>query len=167
VLDKNFQEQLMRLALVALAGLALAAAPASALTVEATVSSEFQTKLEDDIGVREAKYLTESLTRKVETALARAGVNVDRVVLTIHDAKPNRPTMEQVSNKPGLDPSRSISVGGARVTGVAYDASGAEIGRLDYDWYETDLTSAFGSATWTDARWTFDRFARRFADKLG
>ena len=157
----------MRLALVALAGLALAAAPASALTVETTISPEFQTKLEDDIGVREAKYLTESLTRKVEAALARAGVNVDRVVLTLHDAKPNRPTMEQVSNKPGLDPSRSISIGGARVTGVAYDASGAEVGRLDYDWYETDLNSAVGSATWSDARWTFDRFARRFADKLG
>lgn len=157
----------MRLALVALAGLALAAAPASALTVETTISPEFQTKLEDDIGVREAKYLTESLTKKVEAALARAGVNVDRVVLTLHDAKPNRPTMEQVSNKPGLDPSRSISIGGARVTGVAYDASGAEVARLDYDWYETDLNSAVGSATWSDARWTFDRFARRFADKLG
>ena len=156
----------MRIALVALAGLALAATPASALTVETTMSPEFQTKLEDDIGVREAKYLSESLTKKVEAAFARTEVDVDRVVLTIHDAKPNRPTLEQISNKPGLDPSRSISVGGAHVTGIAYDASGAEIGRLDYDWYETDLTSAFGSATWTDARWTFDRFARRFADKL-
>jgi hypothetical protein len=54
----------MRFALVALAGLALAAAPASALTVEAKVSPEFQTKLEDDYGVREAKILTDSLTGK-------------------------------------------------------------------------------------------------------
>jgi hypothetical protein len=50
--------------------------------------------------------------------------------------------------------------------GIAYSASGAEIGRLDYDWYETDITQALGSTTWTDARWTFDRFARRFAEQL-
>jgi hypothetical protein len=156
----------MRFALVALAGLALSAAPASALTVEAKVSDAFQIRLEEDIGVREARFLTDSLTKKVEAAFARAGVNVDRVVLTIHDAKPNRPTLEQVSNTPGLDPMRSISVGGAHVVGIAYNAAGAEIGRLDYDWYETDITSSAGSTTWTDARWTFDRFARRFADKL-
>jgi hypothetical protein len=156
----------MRHALVALAGLVLSAAPASALTVEARISEDFQVRLEEDIGVREAKYLTEALTKKVEGAFVRAGINVDRVVLTIHDAKPNRPTLEQVSNTPGLDPTRSISVGGAHVTGIAYDASGAEVGRLDYDWYETDLASAEGSTTWTDARWTFDRFARRFAEEL-
>lgn len=157
----------MRLALAALAGLALAAAaPASALTVEAKVSPEFQTKLEKDYGVREARVLTETLTSKVETTFARQGVNADRVVVTIEDAKPNRPTMEQVSDKPGLDPMRSVSIGGARVSGLAYDASGAQIGAFEYDWYETDLSNVIAATTWSDARTTFDRFARRFADKL-
>jgi hypothetical protein len=156
----------MRFALVALAGLALAAAPASALTVEAKVSPEFQMKLEDDYGVREAKILTESLVSKVEGAFTRQGVRADRVVVTIEDAKPNRPTMQQISDTPGLDPMRSISIGGARITGTAYDASGTAIGTLEYDWYETDLTNAVASTTWSDARWSFDRFARRFADRL-
>ncbi len=157
----------MRLALAAIAGLVLAAAaPASALTVEAKVSPEFQTKLEEDYGVREAAILTEALTSKVEAAFARQGVKADRVVVTIEDAKPNRPTWEQVADKPGLDPMRSVSIGGARVSGIAYDASGAQIGTLDYDWYETDLSNVIAAATWSDARWTFDRFARRFADKL-
>ncbi len=157
----------MRFALAALAGLALvAAAPASALTVEAKISPEFQTKLEKDYGAREARILTEALVSKIETTFARQGVRADRVVVTIEDAKPNRPTMQQISDTPGLDPMRSISVGGARVTGTAYDATGASIGMLEYDWYETDLSSAIGSTTWTDARWSFDRFARRFADRL-
>ena len=116
----------MRFALVALAGLALAAAaPASALTVEAKISPEFQTKLEEDYGVREAKILIAVLTSKVEATFASKGVKADRVVVTIEDAKPNRPTLQQVSDTPGLDPMRSISVGGARVTGIAYDASGS------------------------------------------
>lgn len=156
----------MRFALVALAGLVLAAAPASALTVEAKVSPEFQTKLEDDYGVREARILVDSLTSKTEAIFARQGVRAERVVLTIEDAKPNRPTMQQVSDTPGLDPMRSISVGGARITGTAYDAAGTAIGTLQYDWYETDLTNVIAATTWSDARSSFDRFARRFADRL-
>lgn len=157
----------MRLAFAALAGLALAAAaPASALTVEAKVSPEFQIMLEKDYGVREAATLTEALVSKVEATFARQGVTADRVVVTIEDAKPNRPTWQQVSAKPGLDPMRSVSIGGARVSGVAYDASGTQIGELDYDWYESDLSNVIAATTWSDARWTFDRFARRFADKL-
>ena len=36
-----------------------------------------------------------------------------RIELTITDLKPNRPTMQQTAAKPGLDPLRSISIGGA------------------------------------------------------
>jgi len=153
------------LATSALLAMALAM-PAAALTVEAKVSPEFQKKLDDDFGAREARVLTESLTQKVNSIFTSRGINAERVVVTIEDAKPNRPTMEQVSNKPGLDSMRSISIGGARVKGVAYDASGQEIGTLDYDWYETDLRNTLASTTWTDARTAFDRFSRKFADKL-
>lgn len=158
----------MRITTVAISAIAslLMALPASALTVEARVSTEFQKKLDEDIGVRESKVLTDLLTRKIEKTFKDKGVTADRVVVTIEDARPNRPTMEQVSNKPGLDPMRSISIGGAHVTGKAYDASGKEIGTIDYDWYETNLDNVVGATTWTDARTTFDRFARRFADKL-
>ena len=149
----------------AVAAMALAM-PAAALTVEAKVSPAFQKKLDDDIGVREANVLTDTLTRKVNDIFTSRGIQADRVVVTIEDAKPNLPTMEQVSNKPGLDMMRSISIGGARVVGVAYDASGRELGTLDYDWYETDLANTIGSTTWADARTAFDRFSRRFADKL-
>lgn len=159
----------MRFALAALAGIAVSAlAPAaSALTVETKISPEFQAKLEKDYGVREANILADALAAKVEARFAKTGAKADRVVVTIHDAKPNRPTFHQISEKPGLDPIRSISIGGARVSGIAYDASGSELGSLEYDWYETDITQVLGNATWSDARWSFDRFARRFAAKLG
>jgi hypothetical protein len=156
----------MRSALVALAGFALAALPASALTVETKTSPEFEEKLTEDYGVRERAILSEALAKKVEHSFTRAGVQADRVVVTIHDAKPNRPTFYQVSDKPGLDPLRSISIGGAKVTGVAYDASGKEIGSLEYDWYESDLSNVIAAGTWQDARWVFTRFADRFAKKL-
>jgi hypothetical protein len=158
----------MRIATVAISALAglLMASPAMALTVEAKVSTEFQKKLTDDIGVRESKVLTDSLTSKVTRIFEQKGVKAERVVVTIEDARPNRPTMEQVSNKPGLDPIRSISLGGAHVTGIAYDAAGAQIGTIDYDWYESDLTNVIAATTWSDARETFDRFARKFAEKL-
>ncbi len=158
----------MRIATIAISAIAglLMASPALALTVEAKVSTTFQKKLEDDIGVRESAVLTGMLSKKVERAFAAKGVKADRVVVTIEDARPNRPTMEQVSSKPGLDPIRSISLGGARITGIAYDASGREIGTFDYNWYETDLNNVIAATTWTDARTSFDRFAHRFADKL-
>lgn len=153
------------LAATALASLAMTL-PASALTVDAKVSPEFQKKLDDDIGAREAATLTEAVTRKVTDVFTARGIQADRVVVTIEDARPNRPTFQQASDKPGLDVMRSISIGGAKVSGVAFDASGRELGRLDYNWYENDLSNVIGSATWTDARTTFARFANRFADKL-
>jgi hypothetical protein len=157
----------MRSTLVILAALALiGAAPASALTVETAISPEFQKKLEKDFGVREGPILTEALASRVESAFARKGITADRVVVTLEDAKPNRPTFHQISARPGLDPFRSISLGGAHISGVAYDASGKEIGAADLDWYESDLSNVIGYTTWSDARSTFDRFARRFADKL-
>ena len=157
----------MRLAaLIAIAGVALAGLPASALTVEAKISPEFQKKLDDDYGQREAKILTDALVAKLERELGK-NAKVERVVVTIEDAKPNRPTMEQVRDKPGLDAIRSISLGGARVAGIAYSASGQEVARLDYDWYETTLANVQGASTWSDARYSFDRFATKLADKVG
>ena len=117
--------------------------------------------------MREGEILSDALTRKIERNFARRGVNADHVVVTIEDAAPNRPTFGQVSKKPGLDPIRSISIGGAKLSGSAFDASGKEIGALSYDWYESDISQVIGYATWTDAEQTFDRFASRLAKKVG
>src|SRR5690349_13650589 len=134
----RFQERFMRLvSLAAIAALAFTAAlPASALTVETKFSADFQKKLDKEYGAREAKTLTDTLVRKIEAAFAKQGVKADKVVVTIEDARPNRPTIQQVADKPGLDAIRSISLGGAELTGIAYDASGKELGQLNHQWYE-------------------------------
>ena len=158
----------MRLALVAVAGFfALSALPAFAVTVETKFSPAFQKKLDKDLGVREGEILSDALTRRIEKSFAKQGVKADHVVVTIDDAAPNRPTLGQVSNKMGLDPIRSISIGGAKLSGSAYDASGKEIGALSYDWYETDISQVIGYTTWTDAEQTFGRFAAKLAKKIG
>ena len=158
----------MRIAALAASAFAavLMASPALALTVETKMSTAFQEKLDDDIGVREARVLSDALTQKLTRVFTEQGVQAERIVVTIEDARPNRPTMEQVSQKPGLDSMRSISLGGAKLSGIAYNAAGQEIGRFDYRWYETDLSNVVAATTWSDARSTFDKFARRFADKL-
>ncbi len=157
----------MRYALVALAGLAAALAPAaSAVTVQVAMSEKFQEKLTDDYGVRETEILQENLTRKIERAFEKTGVKAERVVITIEDARPNRPTFQQLSDKIGLDPIRSFGTGGAKLMGVAFDAAGNEIGRQEYDWYETDISQSYGVSTWHDASYAFGRFATKLAGKL-
>ncbi len=156
---------MLRKLLIAGAALALVA-PASAVTVEVTQSEAFQEKLADDYGEREASVLAESLQHKIERAFERAGVNAERVSVVIEDAKPNRPTFQQLSDRIGLDGMRSISIGGATVRGTAYDASGATLGEMEYDWYETDISQSVGASTWHDAKWVFDRFARKFARSI-
>lgn len=153
------------LAAAALAGIMMAS-PALAVTVETRMSTDFQEKLKKELGLREANVLSDILTKKITDAFEAKGVDADKVVVTLEDAKPNRPTFQQVSAKPGLDPIRSISLGGAELSGIAYDAAGNEIGRLEYRWYESDLGNVIGVGTWSDARSTFSKFANRFADKL-
>ena len=157
----------MKLRSLALAaGLTLLALPASAQQIDITASEDFQTKITEDYGDREAEYLRSSLNKAVEDAFAQKGVSPDHVVLTIEDAKPTHPTLKQASDKPGLDMFRSVSLGGAKVTGVAYDANDAEIGRLEYKWYESDLRYSFGKSTWYDTKRAFRLFATRFADTV-
>jgi hypothetical protein len=156
----------MRKTLVVLAGLMFAAGPAHAVTVEAKFSDAFQTKLEDDLGVREGERLAEIVGDKIAARFEKQATSAERVVITIEDATPNRPTMQQVSDTPGLDPIRSFGVGGAKLTGVAYDAAGQEVGTFEYKWYESDITRSMNLGTWHDARWAIDRFARRFAETL-
>lgn len=151
----------------AAAAMAMTALPASADIVEARIGAKLQKKLEKDYGVREADILTSSLVKRVERELVKSGNRAARVVLTIEDAAPNRPTFEQMSKKPGLDPILSISIGGAKVSGIAYDASGAEIGTCAYDWYQSDLSQEWSPTTWTDAHSVFTRFAKVCSPKLG
>ncbi len=149
------------------AGLAaLAATSAQAATIEVGYSEDFQEKLSEELGEREGERLSEYVTKALEDAFAKRGVDVARVEVTIEDAKPNRPTFEQLSREPGLDFARSISIGGADLTAIAYDAAGNVVTEIDYDWFENDIRDVVASATWTDARRATRRFANKVAEAL-
>jgi hypothetical protein len=141
-----------------IAGSALAQAPA----VSVVIGPELQKKAEKTYGVKEVERLAAGLQREVERELDRTGVLVGgRVELTLVDARPNRPTMKQLGDTPGLS-YRSFSVGGAALEGRAIALDG-QVTPLRYNWYETDIREAWYQSTWADAERAFDRFARRLS----
>ncbi len=142
---------------------ALAILPTAAATeVAVTYSDDFAEELTDNYGEREGERLTEEIIEDLDRAFNRAGVSPARVDVEIVDAKPNRPTFEQLSQRPGLDALRSISIGGMELVGTAYDADGNVIATQEYEWFENDLRDVIGAHTWSDA----NRASRRFASKL-
>ena len=146
-------------AAMALAG-AAAAQPSS---VSVTVSPDF-TKTAAELGQRDVQQQVDDLTATVTRVLTeRNALDGTRIELVITDLKPNRPTMQQVTDKPGLDMMRSLSIGGAAIEGSVTTASG-EVHPVKYDYYSNTLAEVRGSTTWQDASTAFDRLARNLAE---
>ena len=147
------------------ATLLLAAPLAHAGQINITYSPDFAEKLETDLGVREGEYLKADLQQSLTRELSRRGVDVARIDVVIEDADPNRPTFEQLKNRPGLSMAFSKSIGGMDIAGTAYDASGNLIDTYAYDWENIDIRFVQGS-TWQAAKRTSDLFASKFAKRL-
>lgn len=148
----------------AAAAFSVQAAPAGGVsTINISIGQELQDKA-DKYGDRELDYLSRDLRESVERELAKAGSlgpDGGRLDLVIEDAKPNRPTMQQMSHTPGLS-YESRSIGGAEITGVLTTADGRTV-PVRYRWYESDFFNTVAASTWSDAETTFDRFARKLA----
>ncbi len=139
---------------------------AAAADVTVNYSEDFAEALEDNYGVREGERLTRTIRKDLEQALERRGVDVARIEVTINDAKPNRPTIQQASDRPGLDMIRSISIGGMDLSARAFDGEGNLVAELQYDWYENSIRDVIGASTWWDAGRASDRFSRKLAKQL-
>ncbi|MAP95388.1 MAG: hypothetical protein CMK07_10595 [Ponticaulis sp.] len=145
-----------------LAVAALALAPiAQAAEVNVSYSDEFIEALNEDYGTREGEYLTRLLTEDIEREFSDMS-NVGTVNVVIERAKPNRPTMKQMSDTIGLS-FQSFSIGGAALTGEVIGVDGTTLASLDYDWFENDIRFAQSSTTWSDANRSFGRFARKLS----
>lgn len=154
----------MRLIALSAAALLASAAVAQAApaTVSVNVAPELQHRFDKTYGVREAETLTADLKSSVEKALAKKpAYDGARLELTLVDVKPNRPTFKQLGDVPGLSMD-SFGIGGASIEGKIVEADGRET-PVAYHWYETDIREAYGNWVWSDATWTFDRFARKLA----
>lgn len=155
----------MKYALIAIASFSLMPI-AGAAEVTISYSDDFATELEDNYGEREGDILRREIAKDLTQAFDKVGVDPARVQVTILDAKPNRPTLEQMRQKPGLDGFRSISLGGMELQATAYDEAGNELASHEYGWFENNLRDVMGHSVWSDARRASDRFSRKFADKL-
>lgn len=126
------------------------------------ISTALQTKLDKDYGAREARILKEDLQRTVDRSLKKSGKSkVAFVDLTIEDAKPNKPTFQQLARNTSLSYSGSFGIGGAKVNAKLYDAAGVLIGTVTHEYYSRsldDITSEYG---WADADRAFNGAARK------
>ena len=151
----------MKYALLGILSLALIPA-AQAAEITISLSEDFQKDLTEEYGQKEGEYLTKSLTKDINQAFEGQMAGIGEISVVIEDAKPNRPTMKQLGDTPGLS-MQSISLGGADLTGQVTDEAGNVIAMVEYDYYETDIRMVPGSATWSDANRAFDRFSRKLA----
>jgi hypothetical protein len=145
--------------------LSLAALSSGALVDTATAQTapavtvgvgQMLAKNTEDFGAREVDGLRKDLGDEITHAL-KHNPAIARVDLVIEDAKPNRPTFDQLSRTIGLSMT-SIGVGGARISGTVTMADGS-VRPIRYQWYETDLHNDRGASTWFDADKSFGYLA--------
>ena len=158
-------------AFVGLAAFAFAQSAAAVTVGPVSFSPEFETELNDELGVREGDVLREDVEQAIAAALARRGVVAGSgggtIEVTIVDADPNRPTWQQLSDEPALDSIRSFSIGGAELRGVIRDSEGNVLTQVEHRHYNTSIAELNGmppAYTWYEARRSIRRFAEKVAD---
>lgn len=145
--------------------LAVSAAPAMAepAAITVTLGGDLQEKVEE-LGEREVREQADRLVETVQRALARDGaLEGARIDLVLTDLRPNRPTFQQLIDRPGLDGHRSISIGGAAIEGQITTADGRTV-PVKYDWFSHSLADVWGFSTWQDANRAYQRLAVNLAD---
>ncbi|MGQ0533996.1 MAG: hypothetical protein ACT4OF_15085 [Caulobacteraceae bacterium] len=146
--------------LLAAAAMLAIATPAFAQTMPVSFSPEFQESLEENLGAREGEILRAAVVRAIDRELALRGVsNAEGIDVTIVDAEPNRPTLQQMSERPGLDFS-SISIGGAELRATL--PSGEVVTHRRYNQSLADVVGV--ASTWSEARRAIRQFAVKVAD---
>jgi len=121
-------------------------------------------------GDRDIERLTGRLKSKLEKKFAKKGIEISDTAstvlrITIQDAKPNRPTFNQLSKEPSLS-FQSFGNGGAELQAELIAAGGRSLGTMSYKWYENDIRYAQYGGRWNDAHRAFNRFASKAAKTL-
>lgn len=141
-------------------GAELQAAPlASTANVRVSVGGDL-TKEVAKLGERDVREQAEELADVIQMELNRMDSQWtnSQVNLVITDLKPNRPTLQQAIDRPGLSIFDSISIGGATIEGELVTADGQTL-PIRYARYSSHLDEVFGFNTWGDADRAFDGLA--------
>lgn len=140
-----------------------ASPPGGVAEINVVIGPKLEKKAKE-YGEKEFHFLTGELVESIQRELAKSGGMTEtggKLDLVIEDARPNRPTMQQLSNTPGLS-IESRGVGGAEISGTLTTADGRTV-PVSYRWYESDFRNTVATSTWTDAENSFDRFASKLA----
>jgi hypothetical protein len=131
--------------------------------ISVSLGPDLQEKAEE-LGPREVQEQADRLAELVGRALARDGdLDGARIELVLTDLRPNRPTFQQLADRPGLDGFRSQSIGGAAIEGQITTADGRTL-PVRYDWFSSSLADVQGFETWSDANRAYRRLAVNLAD---
>lgn len=113
----------------------------------------------EGLGQRDVDRQLAELVETVQRELARSGALAgSQVNLVVTDLKPNRPTMQQTIDRPGLSMFDSISIGGATIEGEVVTSDGERL-PVRYSRYSNNIAEVFGFNTWEEADRAFDRLA--------
>lgn len=124
-------------------------------TVSVTIGPNLQRQVEK-LGYREVDAQIAGLQTEVARSLEQRYPGATaHLVLT--DLKPNRPTRQQLLDTPGLDPIRSVSLGGAAIEGEIVTADG-ERRPVEFSYFTPNLRDVYGYGVWRDADRAFERF---------
>ena len=158
-MQERFLVSLCVTGLVAFGAINTAAAKPRAMPIEVniTYSDKLEKEFVENYGTREKAFLEETIRKELADELGADAVRAD---ITVIDAKPNRPTFEQLGNKPGLS-YQSFSIGGAELSGKTFDKFGNLISIVNYEYTSPSIFDARMMHTWQDADYAIYRFARR------
>lgn len=114
--------------------------------------------------------LKKRLERRLNERFERSGITVSETApvtlkVVIENAKPNRPTFNQLSKEPSLS-YQSFGLGGAKISSQLIDASGKSLGEANYAWFENFIQDAQFGGTWSDADLAFRRYAKKISKDL-
>ncbi len=141
----------------------LASQSASAQEIQIRYSDDVLEEFSETYGDREKEVLEKALRERLMKTIEKDGLNISRIDLLIEDISPNHPTFEQVSNTPGLDQFRSVSIGGAKLIGTSYDLNGEIITESESRLFSSSIRDARHGSTWSDAKRAFTAFSRRLS----
>ncbi len=123
-------------------------------------------------GEKDLQRLIEETVEELTEDFDKAGIEINETSatvlrVTLEDVKNNRPTFRQLAEQPSLS-FESFGIGGAELSAVITDESGATLGTMDYRWYDNLDPIGFNRAngTWTDANRAISRFSRRVTKTL-
>lgn len=139
---------------------------ALAQDITISFSDDALEEFSETYGEREMEVLTTSLNKRLKKVLDKENLNISKIDLIIEDAAPNRPTREQVSQRPGLDQFRSVSLGGAKITGTAYAENGEILATSTIKRYAHSIHDAKYQSTWGDAKRAFSVFSKRMVKDI-